>query len=66
MATINEFELNLNQTPRLKYSDKRLLLGASLRLLLRRFNSGQPVFRTDLIRLASLGDVKNGAESEHG
>lgn len=40
-------------TPR----DRRLLLGASLRLLVQRFECGQPILKDDVARLASLADV---------
>jgi hypothetical protein len=36
--------------------DRRLLLGASLRLLGRRYSYGQPIFRDDVVRVASLAD----------
>lgn len=43
-------------------ADRRLLLGASLRLLGHRFSSGKPIFRNDVIRAASLADdVENAA-----
>jgi len=37
-------------------NDRRLLLGASLRLLGRRFSHDQPIFHDDVIRMASLAD----------
>ena len=42
--------INLNR------SNRRLLLGATLRLLVRRFGHGQPIFQDDVIRAASLAD----------
>lgn len=36
--------------------DRRLLLGASIRLLGRRFSCGKPVLYDDVIRVASLAD----------
>jgi hypothetical protein len=36
--------------------DRRILLGATLRLLSRRFNCGQPILEIDVIRAASLAD----------
>jgi hypothetical protein len=57
--TIHEPRLNLNQPPYLKSlspCERRLLLGANLRLLLRRLACGQYVFQGDLIRAASLAD----------
>ena len=36
--------------------DRRLLLGANLRLLGYRFNTGKGIFADDLLRLASLAD----------
>jgi hypothetical protein len=36
--------------------DKRLLLGASLRLLMLRYEAELPVFGTDLVRLARFAD----------
>jgi hypothetical protein len=41
----------------LSSKDCRLLLGASLRLLVHRFSCGQSIYRDDLIRLVSLVDV---------
>lgn len=37
-------------------ADRRLLLGASLRLLGHRFSSGKPILQDDVIRVASLAD----------
>jgi hypothetical protein len=37
-------------------TDRRLLLGSSLRLLCRRFTCGKPIFHDDVIRLAALTD----------
>jgi len=37
-------------------SDRRLVLGASLRLLVRRFSTGKPIVRDDLVRLAKFAD----------
>ena len=37
-------------------ADRRLLLGASLRLLGHRFISGKPISQADVIRVASLAD----------
>jgi hypothetical protein len=43
-------------------ADRRLLLGASLRLLVHRFSAGRPVLQNDVIRAASLADdVENAA-----
>ena len=36
--------------------DRRLLLGASLRLLSRRFSYGKPILQNDVLRVASLAD----------
>lgn len=36
--------------------DRRLLLGASLRVLGHRFVCGKPIFKDDVIRVASLAD----------
>lgn len=36
--------------------DRRLLLGASLRLFSHRFSCGKPILQDDLIRVASLAD----------
>jgi hypothetical protein len=36
--------------------DRRLLLGASLRLLGHRFSCGKPILQDDVIRVASLAD----------
>lgn len=36
--------------------DRRLLLGACLRLLGYRFVNGKPIFRDDVIRVAALAD----------
>lgn len=43
------------QTP-LTPEDRRLLLGASLRLLGHRFICGKTIFKDDVIRVASLAD----------
>jgi hypothetical protein len=40
----------------LSHEDRRLLLGASLRLLGRRFSCGKPILQSDVIRAASLAD----------
>jgi hypothetical protein len=40
----------------LSNEDRRLLLGSSLRLLMRRFSTGRPVLQSDVIRVASLAD----------
>jgi len=37
-------------------ADRRLLLGASLRLLGHRFICGKPILQSDVIRAASLAD----------
>lgn len=37
-------------------SDRRLLLGASLRLLAARFSHGRPIFQSDVIHVSSLCD----------
>ncbi len=37
-------------------ADRRLLLGASLRLLAHRFSCGKPILRDDVARVASLAD----------
>jgi hypothetical protein len=36
--------------------DRRLLLGASLRLLGHRFSCGKPILQDDVVRVASLAD----------
>jgi hypothetical protein len=36
--------------------DRRLLLGASLRLLGRRFSCGKAILQADVVRMASLAD----------
>jgi hypothetical protein len=36
--------------------DRRLLLGASIRLLRHRFACGKPILQDDVIRIASLAD----------
>lgn len=43
------------ETP-LTPEDRRLLLGASLRLLGHRFVCSQPILQNDVIRVASLAD----------
>jgi hypothetical protein len=50
----------------LSRSDRRILLGASLRLLLRRLASGRPVFRSDVVRAAALADDAGEAERTRG
>ena len=58
---MNRTELTLTlepsqpQTP-LTAEDRRLLLGASLRVLGHRYASGQPIVSDDVIRVASLAD----------
>lgn len=37
-------------------ADRRLLLGASLRLLSHRFSSGKPILQDDVTRVALLAD----------
>jgi hypothetical protein len=44
-----------HQTP-LTPEDRRLLLGASLRLLGHRYANGKPIFSDDVIRVASMAD----------
>jgi hypothetical protein len=55
-----EFTLTLEPsqdgTLNISFEDRRLLLGASIRLLGSRFAIGQPIFRDDLVRVASLAD----------
>ncbi len=56
-----EFTLTLeprqgNQRKPLNPEDRRLLLGASLRLLGHRFVCGKPIFKDDVIRVAALAD----------
>jgi hypothetical protein len=36
--------------------DRRLLLGASLRVLQDRFSHGRPIFQSDVLRVATLAD----------
>jgi hypothetical protein len=48
-------ESSQHQTP-LTAEDRRLLLGASFRLLGRRYANGKPIFSDDVIRVASLAD----------
>ena len=54
-----EFTLTLEpsqyQTP-LTAEERRLLLGASLRVLGYRYANGKPIFSDDVIRVASLAD----------
>lgn len=40
----------------LSFKDRRLLLGASLRLLAHRCAHGKPILEDDVIRVASLAD----------
>jgi hypothetical protein len=42
--------------PPLTPEDKRLLLGASIRLLGRRFHCGKSILKDDVVRLALLAD----------
>ena len=44
----------------LRPEDRRLLLGASIRLLRHRFACGKPIFQEDVIRIASLADDAMG------
>jgi hypothetical protein len=37
-------------------TDRRLLLGASLRLLTAKFSHGRPILQNDVLRLAQLAD----------
>lgn len=48
------------QSDEISRADRRLLLGASLRLLARRFSVGQPISQDDVIRAASLADDAMG------
>jgi hypothetical protein len=45
----------------LNFADRRALLGASLRILARRFNDGKKILQDDLIRLAAFADDTPGA-----
>jgi len=45
----------------LRPEDRRLLLGASIRLLRHRFACGKPILQDDVIRVASLADDSIGA-----
>jgi hypothetical protein len=49
-SEVPDSELSLTRTHR------RLLLGASLRLLGRRFSCGKPILQEDVARVASLAD----------
>ena len=52
-------EIETRQEPNEKVltpSDRRLVLGASLRLLGHRFSTGKPILRDDLVRLAKFAD----------
>ena len=43
-------------------ADRRLLLGASLRLLAAKFSHGRPIFQNEVLRLALLAD--DGARAQ--
>ena len=45
-----------NPAIRLSQPDRRLLLGASLRVLQDRFSHGRPIFQSDVLRIATLAD----------
>jgi hypothetical protein len=47
---------NIKTETELSSSDRRLLLGASLRLLGHRFICGKPILQDDVMRVASLAD----------
>lgn len=54
-----EFTLPLGdrqEHPPLTPADRRLLLGASLRVLGHRFTSGKPIFKDDVARVVALAD----------
>ncbi len=55
MRVYTEEEKQQANTP-MSSEDRRLLLGANLRLLTHRFSCGQPIFQDDVIRTASLAD----------
>ena len=46
----------LNPAIPLSRTDRRLLLGASLRVLQDRFSHGRPIFQSDVLRVATLAD----------
>jgi hypothetical protein len=48
-----------HRVPQISLEDRRCLLGASLRLLSRRFSLGQKILRDDLVRLAAYADDVN-------
>lgn len=51
----NSSEISAGKIP-LNRADRRLLLGASLRLLGHRFVLGKPILEVDVLRVASLAD----------
>jgi hypothetical protein len=54
-GTAHSSKLKQDEPP-LTPEDKRLLLGASLRLLGHRFTCGKPILQDDVIRVALLAD----------
>jgi hypothetical protein len=46
----------LNPAIPLSRHDRRLLLGASLRVLQNRFSRGRPIFQSDVLRVVMLAD----------
>jgi hypothetical protein len=61
-ATITH--LKREPPPRLSRTNRRLLLSASLRLLLHRVHFGKPVLRADVERVASIADDADGSQTE--
>lgn len=63
MPTLIERPHQSQQSPAISPEDKRLLLGASIRLLSRRFLHGKPISQDDVLRVVHLAD---DAKVEHG
>ena len=49
-------------TVELSPEDRRIFLGSMLRWVIRRFHSGKPVLRNDLLRLVALADDLGGSD----
>jgi hypothetical protein len=56
MKTLHEEPVEFNPAIPLNHSDRRLLLGAGLRLFLGRLRRGLPILRNDMLRLSALAD----------
>jgi hypothetical protein len=64
MTSASITHLKREPPPPLSHANRRLLLSASLRLLLHRVHIGKPVLRADIERVASIADDADGSQTE--